>query len=110
MFGPVECLAVTAWGKDEPAPMCITAAMLLVYMGNAGWLLSHILIEDDDRRKGYATELVRHYEQRFGQLGACWASKEGAAFAKAYQRKWGPRPHWKIAPPPVDKRILEAVK
>ena len=80
VVGPLQCVCVNAWRKGDICPSLLMASVLLVSTRN-GWVLSHILIADEARCEGFATELVRFYELRLGGLGACWASEAGAAFA-----------------------------
>ena len=95
VLGPMPCVLVTALGRDDPMPVMVTATVLLV--DNRGeWLLSHLLVEDESRRQGFAAEVVAFYEQRLGPLPAAWVSPAGEAFARRYVERFGPRPHWQI--------------
>ena len=96
-WGACRCVAFVAWVGDEPAPACLAASGLLVDTP-AGWVLSHLLVDDEARGLGFGTEIVRFYEDRLGVLGACWASAAGAAFGHRYTQRFGARPHWGFSP------------
>lgn len=98
LLGPMECVVFNVWRKDEPLPVMLTASGMLVKVGQpkSRWLLSHVMVEDEDRRLGIATEIVLFYEDRLGEIDACWASDTGAAFAQRYIERHGPRPHWRV--------------
>lgn len=96
MLGPLDCVAFNVWCKGEQFPSIFAASGLLVDLSRQNWLLSYIQTEDEGRRLGFATEIVRFYEERLGSLDACWASDSGAAFARRYVERFGPRPRWQI--------------
>lgn len=107
ILGPTRCIYVNAWDRRDPAPCLITASLLLAATRDGEWVLSHVLIADEERRRGYATELVAFYEERLGRLGACWVTEGGEKFAAAYVDRFGPRPHWQIGKDPAIERLLE---
>lgn len=82
LLGPMPCMFVTAIGRDDPFPTLITASLLFVEM-EGRWMLGHLLIEDDDRRKG---------------------------FARRYVARFGPRPHWQIGPDIRADRLMEVIR
>lgn len=104
--GRFDCLCVNAWERDDLIPTLLVASALLVEL-DGRWLLSHLMVEDDCRRRGFATELVRFYEERLGELPAGWVSDAGAAFARSYIMRFGPRPHWQIGASPAAEQAWE---
>lgn len=92
MFGRVSTAAVVMVHREMPLLMVGT---MLLHDSPRGWMISGIVIDDDDRRRGFATEAVDWARREFGPLGAAWASESGRAFARVYERTRGPQP-WKI--------------
>jgi GNAT superfamily N-acetyltransferase len=109
LVGSLRCGIVNAWCSDDLFPTLIVANLLLVEMGGDRWLISHLLIEDEARRHGYGSEIIRFYEDRLGSLDACWCSDSGTAFAKSYVAKFGPRPTWQIGVSEQGERFYQQV-
>jgi GNAT superfamily N-acetyltransferase len=112
MFGPMRCVCANAWMRTDRFPSLLVASLLLVEVGrkNRRWLLSHILVEDESRRQGFATELLEFYEDRLGTVDACFASESGVGFAKSYIDKHGPRDTWRIVPTEESEALLAMVR
>jgi hypothetical protein len=106
--GATDCVAFNAWQTNDTSPTCLVGSGLLVALGTKGrrWLLSHLLITDEARRCGFATEIVRFYEDRLGELDACWATDAGVAFARRYMDRFGHRA-WRMFPPTGLHREIE---
>lgn len=98
IIGPIECVNVTALRLDDPMPIFIAVAALFCQTPDGKWVLQHIMVEEEERRRGFAEEVVSHYEQRLGSLGGAFVSDSGEAFAKAYIAKHGARPRWQVGP------------
>jgi len=109
IIGPQKCINIVAYPKGDKISTMIALAAPLIEMADNRILLSHIIVEDEMRRFGICTEFVRFYEDRLGQLDACWVSKTGIAFAKKYVERFGPRPHWQIGENPAHKDFLDAL-
>lgn len=107
--GKIKCVLVNAWMESDVFPSLIVGTLLLVELPDA-WLISHLLIEDESRNNGFATEIIRFYEDRLGKLSAAWVSDSGEAFARRYAEKFGPRPHWQIGKDPEMDKLLAEMK
>lgn len=104
--GGFRCVVINAWLTSGRFPSLIVGTVLLVNLREK-WLLSHLLIEDEARRNGFATEIVRFYEERLGGLDAAWVSDSGEAFGLEYVARFGPRPNWQIGKDPAVEAAIE---
>lgn len=77
-------------------PSIVVATVVLVEIRPHDWILSHILIDDDVRRKGWGEKIVTAIQREHGDVGAAWCTDEGMAFARRFIAKHGPQPKWKI--------------
>jgi hypothetical protein len=104
-LGPSRCVLVNALIREEPVPTLAVVTAMLSRVSNE-WLLCSLMIEDEARRCGFATEVVRFYEDRLGHFGAAWVSDVGEAFARSYTARFGPRPLWQIGLNPVHEAAI----
>jgi hypothetical protein len=109
LAGRFDCVIVNATEASPIAPSFVAASMLLVRLKPDLWMLQHLLVEDDLRRNGFGTELIRFYQDRLGPMPAAWVSDSGIAFARAYVAKHGDQPHWQIGQQP-DHEIVESAQ
>lgn len=107
-FGRLPCVLFTAMPNDDGFPTLIVGSGFLIRM-KGEYLLSHLLIEDEGRRMGFATEIVRFYEDRLGKVSACWASESGMAFGRDYIERFGPRPHWRTEHDPRVEALIASL-
>lgn len=77
-------------------PSVVTATVLMVRITDQHWVLQHIMIDDDDRGKGWCEKIVLSIEAEHGHFGAIWCSACGEAFARKFVRNHGERPLWRI--------------
>jgi hypothetical protein len=82
---------------DANGPSGIVAAAVVVELAPGTWVLQHLLVADDERRKGWAMRIVESVEREHGgALAALWVTPPGKAFARGYVRKHGPRPLFRL--------------
>lgn len=97
VFGRCEIEAVTAWKATDPVPTVIVANAILVKSSKSSiWCLNFIYVMPEFRRLSYGTQVLDELVVLHGleNIGACWATPEGAAFASAWQYKRGVNCSW----------------
>lgn len=82
--------------RFDDIPDIYAATVQLVEVDCGHWILHHIIVDDDDRRKGVATRIVQAIEKEHLTIGAAFCSDEGEAFARSYVTRFGVRPNWQI--------------
>lgn len=108
MLGDADMMVFTALAKDEPIPCMVHVSGLFLAVGGQ-WCLQHVLVEDELRRNGYASEIIFAFEKMLGSFSACWATDYGKAFGAAFMKKHGQRP-WSIGlAPHLERAINDAL-
>ncbi len=100
VFGDVTVEAVTCWMATDPVPTIIVATALLVKSKNTNlWVLNHLYVLPEFRRRDYASQILDQLVLLHGleNVGACWATPDGARFAAAWQYKRSTSvPWWQV--------------
>ena len=90
IYGDVDVEAVTCWMATDPVPTIIVATALLVKSKKTNlWVLNHLHVLPEFRRRDYASQILDQLVLLHGleNIGACWATPEGAKFAAAWKYK-----------------------
>lgn len=104
-FGQMTMHINSYWDGD-PCPLLVYGVAMMMRIRRK-WVLNHLLVEDEYRRRGVGSSILLDLENRYGQFGAAWISDSGVAFAKAFVRRHGERP-WQIGGDPAIDAMLAA--
>lgn len=86
------------WVETPPqlAPSFPVAHVTLVEASPELWVLQHIIVDVEERRRGWAEKIMLAIEVEHGGVGALWVTPEGQAFARRFIERHGDRPIWRI--------------
>ncbi len=93
IIGRAKCAAVFVHDTSPLGPFLL-ATVLMVRVGDS-WILQNILVDDEHRRQGLASEIVLGLEKMYGHFRAAFVSPDGEAFARKFVERNGAR-EWQI--------------